>query len=335
LSNPEFLKCLLLTDIAIAPTKGQIETLRRAGFRGVIEAIPFGVDTEIMSSYRMPYNQRSYDFVCANTSAAQKNIGLLRAVFELLTERGYKTRNFGGLTSVELARQLGQSKVFFQPSMTEASGSRVLLEAIAAGCHPVAAAESPTTAEVAIEQGGHALETNVSYDFSSKTVSNPDGAHIRIAEQLVEILSQIDAGFIARQNTELASEYDVKTERDRLNSVLVSRVATTERISPLLDRAAEILLRTIGENNETWSAPTRVRQASAAARDTHYMELAARVAYAICSELSYPKGTWGLSSKLFGSAFNFVDEIRWIISQSEAGLDSGMKDPSTSVSVVK
>jgi glycosyltransferase involved in cell wall biosynthesis len=315
LCHTGFRECLLSADIAIAPTNDQIETLRFAGFQGLLRAIPFGVNPGIMGTYQLPFDQRPYDFVCANTSVSQKNTGLLHAVFEILNQKGYKTKNFGGVTAVQLAQQLGQSKVFFQPSMTEASGSRVLLEAIAAGCHPVAVAESPTTSHVAVEHGGHALVTGVTYDFKTKTIDNPDGAQNRIADQLVEILSQISASSVTRNATKLASEYDERTEREGLRSILLTSAGNIEQVDPLLGRAAEILLSIIGRNNGTPSGTTQVERASTAARDTGYSDLAAKVGYEICAELGCPEGAWGLSTKLFASSFNFAEEVQWLISR--------------------
>jgi hypothetical protein len=72
LCHPGFLKCLLSVDIAIAPTKGEMDPLRSAGFQGPIETLPFGVNTRLMNAYRLPFKQRDYDFVCANGTQCTK-----------------------------------------------------------------------------------------------------------------------------------------------------------------------------------------------------------------------------------------------------------------------
>lgn len=322
LCHPGFLQCLLSVDIAIAPTKEEKDPLQSAGFQGPIEILPFGVDTQLLSAFRLPFKERDYDFVCANGTSAQKNGPLLKAVFETLSQRGYKTRNFYGLSPIQLAKSLGRSKVFFQPSMTEASGSRVLLEAIAAGCHPVAVAESPTTAEVAKRHGGHALTTGISYDFASKKMRNPDDAHVRITDQLCDILSERSSTSAVRRDTILADEYDEKTERDRLSSILLMRAGSLKWTHPLCARAAELLLSAIGEGGNMEIGPVLIQRASAVACNTRYAQLAGKVAEAICSELGCPEGSWGLSKKIFSPSFSFDQEINWILSQVRRNSDN-------------
>jgi hypothetical protein len=239
----------------------------------------------------------------------------LTAVFEALTQRGYKTKNFYGLTPIQLAKSLGRSKVFFQPSMTEASGSRVLLEAIAAGCHPVAVAESSTTAELATQHGGHVLVTGISYDFKSKTIRNPDDVHVRITDELCDIMSKFTFASTAGKDTILADVYDEKTERDRLSSILSMHAGNLKWTHPLCTRAAELLLSAIGEGGDISTGPVQIQRASAAACNTRYIQLAEKVAEAICSELGYPEGSWGLSTKIFSPSFSFEREIHWILSQ--------------------
>ena len=85
---------------------------------------------------------------------------------------GFKSKNITGISRLELSHYLKRSKIFFLTSLTEASGSRILLEAINSGCMPVVFEECKTAVEVINEHKvGYKIKSKFKLKMPEKIVS--------------------------------------------------------------------------------------------------------------------------------------------------------------------
>lgn len=316
MAHEGFRECVLEADIAIVPTESQVDDLREIGFHGEIRVIPFGVDRRIMERSRRPWGGRDIDFVCANTAAPQKNAVLLQKVFTILISKGYRTENAGGLTPSGLAEKLGRSKIFFQPSMTEASGSRVLLEGIAAGCYPIALTESKTTSEVALQHGGQSIESGISFDFSTRKVFNPSGIEEVLAERLVSALVSLKSD--ERSDLSLLPEYDEAHEIGCLVRIMRDHKGKKNWRDRPLVRAAASMLESIGESAKELTAEGVVASAKRVSKIERNQTEVAKAATAICTSVGFSAGIPGLASKIFTERFDFISEVSWLISEARS-----------------
>ena len=225
-AQPGFREFLLACDVAIAPTKKQMEDVRNLGFTGPIYSLPFGINAEPLLQAAQPFDSRDIQLASASNSHPARNLTLVEEVYEHLRTRGRRVENFVGIPPAQLAVKLGRTKIFWQTSMTEASGSRVLPEAIAAGCFPVVFEECLTTTELIREhRTGISLVSDIKYDYCEKTTSYPPD----IVEFLVNELDRIIAEFDQNKDYEapqLAAAYREHNEVAKLVEIL--RDASTQ-----------------------------------------------------------------------------------------------------------
>jgi len=197
--------------------------------------------------------------------------------------------------------------------MTEASGSRVLLDAIAAGCLPVAAKESITTSEVALQHGGAVVTTGVVYDFKSKTIHNPQGADEVVAAQLIDILSEFERSERCNKKVLLSNEYDEEQEILRLCSILSTCKGVKNRNDRPLARVARAVLATLGIKIDDATYSTLINQAQIELASDQWASSAEIASSIICNELEYPSAKWGLKTKIFREKFDFQKEVGFLI----------------------
>lgn len=309
IAHTGFRECVLASDKAIVPTPRQVADLQSIGFRGEISHIPFGIDRRPFENARVAWGRRDIDFVCANTNNPQKNMNFLGAVFGILRDMGYTAINLSDLNTEGLAYHLGRSKIFFQPSMTEASGSRVLLEGIAAGCFPVALAESRTTAEVALEHGGEVLESGTTYDFTTKTIVNADGSEEAIAQSLRRIIETLNAQ--SGHNGQLIDTYSDGQEIKSLLDALQLCPAKNWEGQPLA-RAARCLEKVIGLPSRLEEPEQLLAWGTRAAASPAHRPHAPACAAALAQEFALPECVHGLQEKLFREDFDFRANITWL-----------------------
>ena len=85
---------------------------------------------------------------------------------------GFKSKNITGISRLELSHYLKRAKIFFLTSLTEASGSIILLEAINSGCMPVGFEECKTAVEVIDEHKfGYKIKSKFKLKMPEKIVS--------------------------------------------------------------------------------------------------------------------------------------------------------------------
>lgn len=181
-------------DVAIVATAHQADKLEQIGFLGKIHVLPFGVDHNEFLVNRKPFKEREIDVISATNTHPARNLPLLKKIYSRLAANGVKVRNVVGLSRQELAMSLGNSKIFFLTSMTEASGSRIMLEAIAAGCYPVAFSECKTAKEVLQQhEFGKLINSGITLKMPQKKVKVPFFSDVRISNQIRYILSSLES----------------------------------------------------------------------------------------------------------------------------------------------
>lgn len=215
-----FREFLNACDVAIAPTPGQVEDVRNLGFSGPVHHLPFGVNLEAMGQAARDWSAREIQLASAANDHPARNLPLVQEVFESLRRRGRRVENFQGLTPKALAEKLGNTKIFWQTSLTEASGSRILPEAMAAGCYPVVFRECASTTELIERHGvGKALASGIQYRFETKTSVYPDG----IAASLTDVLDQLISGLEAEADyaaPPVSADWGETQETARLAEIL-------------------------------------------------------------------------------------------------------------------
>ena len=221
-AQPGFREFLLACDVAIAPTRRQIEAVRKLGFFGPVYALPFGIDAASMRQAGRSFKERDIQLASASNPHPARNLDLVHEVYEKLRARGRRVENYTGLTSSQLANKLGRTKVFWQTSMTEASGSRILPEAIAAGCIPVVFQECETTHDLLQDlRTGISIQSGIVYDYLRKTTEYPDDIVEVLTSRLDAIIDHAEA-LEAYDGPALGLEYEKKQEVEQLTSILAN-----------------------------------------------------------------------------------------------------------------
>jgi hypothetical protein len=222
-------------DVAIAPTASQVQHVRDLGFTGPIYNLPFGVNLATMRKAARCWGERDIQLASAANSHPARNLELVESIYDKLRQRGRRVENFQGLSPQVLAERLGRTRIFWQTSMTEASGSRILPEAMAAGCYPVVFTECASTCELIAAHGvGTVLQSGIRYDFSTKTTTYPDGIADRLADELDALIARIEAGAPYRE-PDIALDYDERHEVAQLAEILRKCQAVKTR-APVITR---------------------------------------------------------------------------------------------------
>lgn len=144
-----------LTDGLIMSTQHDINYIHSLGIKHPkIYLCPFGVDVAYFGSINNHSPQRDIDVSASCSANPIKNGPLLVKVFDTMKMRGFKVLNVVGETTDKYRETLQKSKVYFAPTLSEASGSRSLLEAIAAGAYPVCIDECLSTVDLVNHYNG-------------------------------------------------------------------------------------------------------------------------------------------------------------------------------------
>lgn len=120
-----------------------------------VHVIPIGAQVGLVRS--LP-NVEVRDIDFAASCSSTERLAELQQVFAELTQRGYTCCNIVGEQRQDALNKLKRTRVFVSTSLSEGSGSRVLLEAIAAGAHPVVQAACESAVEVVDKLGGAVLD---------------------------------------------------------------------------------------------------------------------------------------------------------------------------------
>tara|TARA_B100000927_G_C16206861_1_gene365919 strand:- start:132 stop:545 length:414 start_codon:yes stop_codon:yes gene_type:complete len=132
---------------------------------------------------------------------------------------GYKCKNITGFSRIELSEYLKRSKIFFLTSLTEASGSRILLEAISCGCMPVVFEECSTAVEVINEHKfGLKIKSRFKLKMPEKIVNYNFLDFVRIFIKLLFIR----LSFKNKKSPYILDKYLIKNEINELTKLINS-----------------------------------------------------------------------------------------------------------------
>lgn len=274
-AQPGFLRFLLECDVAIVPDAKQAQDCRSLGFLGEIFVLPFGINTDIFFLDRS--QKRTLDIVSATNRHPGRNIALLKAVYEKLDGMGVSAQNFQGLGRRDLAKQFKAARFFWLTSMTEASGSRVLLEAISCGCYPIVFEECLTAARLVREMGyGYIIKSGIIYDYQKKSLSYPNEVVQRITQLIWEISNTVEKEWDPSIPPKFLEQVE---SQELLNILLFSQVRRSR-----LTQRAKVLSKVNGHFNPS----------IAPGFESPSYEIVGRVLNADGTrELGFSKFTWG------------------------------------------
>lgn len=224
-AQPGFREFLLACDVAIAPTPEQVLDVRRLGFLGPIYSLPFGINVEPLKAHALPFGERDIQLASASNAHPARNLEIVEAVYKELRLRGRRVENFQGLLPEAFSKALGRTKIFWQTALTEASGSRVLPEALAAGCFPVVFDECSSTREfIEIHKTGRGIRSGIYYDFPTKKAYAPANVVDMLVDRLDSLIEELDGGGdYSAPNVSIF--YDERYEISALSDILKSSEA--------------------------------------------------------------------------------------------------------------
>lgn len=213
-SQEGFLDFLFNVDFVITPTNSQLKFLKDLGYSQPMKVIPFGVDDEI---FRKRISNKDIDFISCCNKHPLRNLKFLKLQYLILNLIGFKCINITGLSRLELSKYLRRSKIFFLTSLTEASGSRILLEAISSGCTPVVFEECFTAVEVLKDHNyGFRIKSKFKIKMPEKFVKYNIIDFLRILLNLFFIRFS----YKKVKTPYILDKYLVKNEIEKLNKIL-------------------------------------------------------------------------------------------------------------------
>jgi len=216
-----FIDTVLCCDVAIVPTDKQKKSLETIGFEGSIHVLPFGIDFNEFSFSGIDLENKSIDILSATNSHPARNQVLLNKIFNSLLEKGFNVENIYDRPRDELKEKLSNSKFFFLTSLTEASGSRIILEAIKSGCIPIVFEECDTASDLLRELNlGFQIKSDLVLKMPEKKVKKSFSAKKRIENQLISIMeTKRDISKEPKVNS-LTNKFDYNYEVKKIKEIL-------------------------------------------------------------------------------------------------------------------
>lgn len=235
-------RVLQVVDAFIVPTRHDRAYLLEQGCdpaATTISIIPFGVDVDFFADSlpsRDDRAQRALHCVASCSANPVKNAPLMRAVFARLDDEGYKTRNLIGAKRAVYREVLRSARVYFAPSASEASGSRSLIEALAAGCLPVVARECASAVDVVARFGGFTVQTLPDGEEQDERIRDAATETVKGAiAAMAEGASGWDAPHPADM-ADLSEKHEIAALASTVRSCVLDTVPTP-RLNALMDRA--------------------------------------------------------------------------------------------------
>ena len=210
-----FLEFLEKCDHIILPTEKQKNFLIKLKFKNQIDVLPFGIDNDIFNNI----NKKNKDitFISACNKHPLRNYILLKLIYFIFNVFRIKSKNIIGYSRYQLSNYLQRSKFFFLTSLTEASGSRILLEAISSGCYPIILEECDTAVQIIKEHKyGEIIKSNFKVKMPQKLVIRKFKDCIRI----FFILLKIKRNLLIEKSPPLLEKYFIKNEIKVLYKIL-------------------------------------------------------------------------------------------------------------------
>lgn len=131
------------------------------------------------------------DLVSTANGHPARNYRVIKRLIKKLNSAGFRCENIQGVSRESFHEKLHRARYFLLPSLTEASGSRVLIESLKANCVPIVFEECLSAVEILQETGvtHFVVASNLKLDFKTKKVSNKFMAHRRLFKQVYPIIS--------------------------------------------------------------------------------------------------------------------------------------------------
>lgn len=212
-----FLAFLTHIDQIIVPNEEQENYLKKY-LNKTCEVLPFSADLSLNESDVDP-SMKVLDLVSTANQHPARNLRIMTKLLRKLSWRGYKCENLRNLSRRRFHEKLYSAKYFLLPALTEASGSRVLIEALKANCMPIVFSECQSAVELLekIDVPHIKLESGLKYNYSTKRVTNKFGAASRLLSQIEPILSMSENSPIKNNIPVCLSE---KYEIGRLKEII-------------------------------------------------------------------------------------------------------------------
>jgi hypothetical protein len=217
-NQPGFLSILKLCDIVIAPTRSQACYIKTQGILRPTHVAPFGINRHEIDNFTLQ-KDRMIDIISFVNSHPARNLDLVHKIYKKLECKGFNVQNQLNLSRKALVQVLNQSKFMLLSSLTEASGSRIMLEAIQAGCSPIAFKECETAVEVLEHhQCGSILETGIKLQMPQKKPIRPFRCAQRLAISIGDILAKAP-----RPSTDgILQQYDYTQEVKSIVNIMLN-----------------------------------------------------------------------------------------------------------------
>lgn len=206
-------------DKVIVPNEQQKNYLNR--FINIkYEVLPFAANLSISEREIDNWLDR-LDLVSTANQHPARNLRLIQLLFWRLRLRGYKCQNLQNLSRRRFHEKLYTARYFLLPALTEASGSRVLIEALKANCRPIVFLECLSAVELLEELNVPyvGVSSGLNYNYKTKRVCNKFGATSRLMTQIEPVLNVKDSSD-AKPNfpSFLSEEYEISRLRDTILS---------------------------------------------------------------------------------------------------------------------
>lgn len=164
------------------------------------EIIPFGVNINIQINSKVV---KDIDVISSCGNNPVKRPLVLKEIFLQLDKQNFITKNLIGLHKTDYIKELQRGKIFLNTSVSEASGSRSLLEAIIAGCYPIITQECESALDICKDLG-------IPYTCISVNHS---------IDEVVKIIKEIPQNSIV--NLDKIHKYSDTTEINTLQNIIL------------------------------------------------------------------------------------------------------------------
>jgi glycosyltransferase involved in cell wall biosynthesis len=220
------LEFMSFADKLVVPTVVQANFLRtKLSNKVLIEPVCFGVDTSLSNSALNGQPSCDvFDLVTAANPHPARNYRETLLMHTILKMIGYKTLNLYQLDKHLVLENLRKSRFFLLTSLTEASGSRILLEAIDAGCIPIVLSECDSATELLNDlQFGQIIESNIIYKVPSKKTKYSYRMITRVLPELIKVLRLPKNELVKKSDLDIdkfVERYSEETEIETLNNAI-------------------------------------------------------------------------------------------------------------------
>lgn len=293
-------KICSLVDGLIISTQHDIDYMQSLNIMSPTPSLcPFGVDIAFFGENTKL--SRDIDFSASCSLNPVKNGSLLANVFEMLKQRGYIVVNILGQSPAVYRKILQRTKVYFAPTLSEASGSRSLLEAIAAGAYPVCSAECHSTMDLIRLYNGTSISTE------QNTVEN-------ICNILQDCLNNKSLHWKSPSQSQM-DIYSEQNEIRTLRNILLNH--DDYRCQTPVRMIINMLCKQFDYNIDDLQAKTT--KAIEVSRDIDKKSIISELINKEWEKLRLPSQCkWGFIEKVGNSSFNLIKELEWVIKHNHS-----------------